>query len=222
LTGSGWAQLGLWLAVVTSGLYHGVNPAMGWPLAVSSGLMEKRTRALFTALGYLSAGHMMATLVVLAPFTMLAVLLAWQRDVQIGASVLVLCFGGFQMIRRTHPRMLARIPPSRLALWSFVIAIAHGAGLMLVPIYLGICRSFDMDRGDRAAATLMTANLGMAVVVSIVHAAALIVAGGFLAWLIYRYLGLRFVALSWFNLDVIWASSLILVGIASLAINAMG
>jgi hypothetical protein len=221
LIGSGWAQIGLWLAVVTSGLYHGVNPAMGWPLAVSSGLMEKRARGLFTALGYLSAGHMLAMLVVLVPFAMLAALLAWQRDVKIGASVLVICFGGFQMIRRKHARMLARIPPSRLALWSFVVAIAHGAGLMLAPIYLGICRSFDMDRGHRAAAELMSANLGMAVVVSIVHAAALIVAGGFLAWLVYRYLGLRFVARSWFNLDVAWASSLMLVGIVSLAINAM-
>jgi hypothetical protein len=222
LTGSGWSQIGLWFAVATSGVYHGVNPAMGWPLAVSSGLMEKRTRALFAALGYLSAGHALAMFVVIVPFAMLAVLLEWQHEIQIGASVLVICFGAFQLIRRRHPRMLARIPPSRLALWSFVVAIAHGAGLMLVPIYLGLCRSLDMDQGHRAAAALMSANLGMAVIVSTVHAAALIVAGGLLAWLVYRYLGLRFVARSWFNLDAIWASSLMLVGTLSLAINAMG
>jgi hypothetical protein len=222
LTGSGWSQIGLWFAVATSGVYHGVNPAMGWPLAVSSALMERRTRALFAALGYLSAGHVLAMFVVIAPFAMLAALLEWQREIQIGASVLVICFGAFQLIRRRHPRMLARIPPSRLALWSFVVAIAHGAGLMLLPIYLGLCRSFDMDQGHRAAAALMSANLGMAVIVSTVHAAALIVAGGLLAWLVYRYLGLRFVARSWFNLDAIWASSLMLVGTVSLAINAMG
>jgi hypothetical protein len=222
LTGSGWSQIGLWFAVVTSGVYHGVNPAMGWPLAVSSGLMERRTRALFAALGYLSAGHVLAMFVVIAPFAMLAALLEWQREIQIGASVLVICFGAFQLIRRRHPRVLARIPPSRLALWSFVVAIAHGAGLMLVPIYLGLCQSFDMDKGHRAAAALMSANLGMAVIVSTVHAAALIVAGGLLAWLVYRYLGLRFVARSWFNLDAIWALSLMLVGTVSLAINAMG
>jgi len=222
LTGSAWSQIGLWFAVAASGVYHGVNPAMGWPLAVSRGLMEKRTRALFVALGYLSAGHVLAMFVVIAPFAMLAVLLEWQREIQIGASLLVICFGAFQLIRRRHPRMLARIPPSRLALWSFVVAIAHGAGLMLVPIYLGLCRSFDMDQGHRAAAALMSANLGMAVIVSAVHAAALIIAGGLLAWLVYRYLGLRFVARSWFNLDAIWASSLMLVGTLSLAINAMG
>jgi hypothetical protein len=220
--GSDWSQIGLWFAVVASGVYHGVNPGMGWPLAVSSGLMERRTRALFEALGYLSAGHVLAMFAVIVPFAMLAVLLEWQQEIQIGASVLVICFGAFQLIRRKHPRMLARIPPSRLALWSFVIAIAHGAGLMLVPVYLGLCRSFDMDQGHRAAAAVMSGNLSMAVIVSAVHAAALIVAGGLLAWLVYRYLGLRFVARSWFNLDVIWASSLLLIGTLSFAISAAG
>jgi hypothetical protein len=221
LVGTGWSQIGLWFAVATSGVYHGVSPAMGWPLAVSSGLMERRTSALFAALGYLSAGHVLAMFVVIAPFAMLAVLLEWQREIQIGASVLVIGFGAFQLIKRRHPRVLARIPPSRLALWSFVVAIAHGAGLMLVPIYLGLCRSFDMDWAHRAAAALMGVNLGMAVVVAVVHAAAIIVAGGLLAWLVYRHLGLRFVARSWFNLDAIWASSLMLVGTLSLAINAI-
>jgi hypothetical protein len=222
VVGSGWSQIGLWFVVAASGIYHGINPAMGWPLAVSSGLMERRTRALFAALGYLSAGHVLAMFVVIAPFAMLAVLLEWQRAIQIGAGGLVICFGAFQLVRRRHPRMLTRVPPARLALWSFVVAIAHGAGLMLVPIYLGLCRSADMDGGHRAAAALMSVNLSMAMVVSAVHAAAIVVTGGLLAWLVYRYLGLRFVARSWINLDVIWASSLMLVGTLSLAINAMG
>jgi hypothetical protein len=222
LGGSGWSQIGLWFAVVTSGVYHGVNPATGWPLAVSSGLMERRAGALFTALGYLSAGHVLAMFVVIVPFAMLAVLLEWQREIRIGASLLVIGFGAFQLIWRQHPRMLVRIPPSRLALWSFVVAIAHGAGLMLVPIYLGLCRPFDMDQGHRAAAALMGANLAMAAIVSTVHAGAIVVAGGLLAWLVYRHLGLRFVSRSWFNLDAIWASSLMLVGILSLAISAIG
>ena len=221
MIGSGWSQIGLWLAVVTSGLYHGVNPAMGWPLAVSSGLMERRTCALFAALGYLSAGYVLAMFVVIVPFAMLSVLLEWQPAIQICATVLVICFGAFQLMRGRHPQMLVRIPPSRLALWSFVVAIAHGAGLMLVPIYLGLCMSFDMDRSHRAAAALMRGNLGIAVVVSTAHAVAIIFAAGFLAWLVYRLFGLRFVARSWFNLDAIWASSLMLVGFLSLAINTM-
>ncbi|KAE8761314.1 hypothetical protein FSO04_03180 [Paraburkholderia madseniana] len=220
MIGGGWPQIALWLAVAASGLYHGLNPAMGWPLAVSSGLMDKRARALFSALLYLAAGHLLAMFVVIVPFAMLAILLAWQREIQIGASVLVIGFGVCLLIWRRHPRVLARIPPSRLALWSFAVAIAHGAGLMLVPIYLGLCRSYDMDRGHQAARTLIDANLGMALLVSGVHAIAMIAVGGLLAWLVYRYLGLKFVSRSWFNLDAVWASSLILVGTLSLAFNA--
>jgi hypothetical protein len=219
LTGTVWSQIGLWLAVVTSGVYHGINPAMGWPLAVSSGLMERRTSALFAALGYLSVGHVLAMFVVIVPFALLIVLLEWQRAIQISASIIIICFGTIQLTRGRHPRILARVPPSRLALWSFAVAIAHGAGLMLVPIYLGLCGSFDMDRTHQAAAALIRADLGMAVVVSIVHAAATIVASGLFAWVAYRYLGLRFIASSWFNLNAIWASSLVLVGSLSLVIN---
>ncbi|CAB3776020.1 hypothetical protein [Pararobbsia alpina] len=219
--GNVWPQIGLWLAVVASGLYHGVNPAMGWPLAVSSGLMERRARALLSALLYLAAGHVLAMFVVMVPFALLAMLLAWQREIQIGASVLVIGFGVFLLTWRRHPRVLARIPPSRLALWSFAVAIAHGAGVMLIPIYLGLCQSRDMDQGHQAAQALINANLGMALLVSGVHATAMIVVGGLLAWLVYRYLGLKFVSRSWFNLDAIWASSLVLVGTLSLAFNAV-
>lgn len=217
---SGW----LWLALVASGLYHGVNPGMGWPLAVSAGLMDKSPRALFRALWALSAGHLLATLFVLLPFALLLVLAEWQRSIQIGASLLVIGFGVYRLIARRHPRTLARIPPTQLALWSFAVAIAHGAALMLVPIYLGLCQAFGLDAGHAAAGALMKtslvkASLGMAVLVSLVHVAAMISAGGCLAWLVYRYLGLRFVSRSWFNLDVIWATSLIVVGIVALAFN---
>ncbi|MEC5406401.1 hypothetical protein VOM14_12660 [Paraburkholderia sp. MPAMCS5] len=216
----GWSQTGLWLAVVASGLYHGANPAMGWPLAVSSALMQRRAKALFAALFYLAAGHLLAVFVMMLPFAMLAILLAWQRAIQAGASVLVIGFGVFLLIGRRHPRALARIPPSRLALWSFAIAIAHGAGLMLVPIYLGLCHAGDVDRTHQAAQTLMEARLGMALVVSGVHALAMTLVGGFIAWLVYRYLGLKFVSRSWFNLDTVWACSFILVGALALVLDA--
>ena len=214
-----WTPVVLWLAVVASGLYHGVNPGMGWPLAVSAGLMERSSRALLAALWPLTVGHLLAMLVVILPFSLLVVLVQWQQLIQIGASVFVIGFGIFQLINRRHPRMLARIRPTQLALWSFAVAIAHGAGLMLVPIYLGLCRTADLDRGHKAAGALINANLGMAVLVSVVHTVAMIAAGGFLAWLVYRYLGLKFVSRSWFNLDATWAFSLTLVGALSLAIS---
>lgn len=210
---------GLWLAVVASGLYHGVNPGMGWPLAVSAALMERSSRALLRALWPLTIGHLLAMLLVILPFALLVALVEWQQQIRIGASLLVIGFGIFRLVNRRHPRALARIPPTQLGLWSFAVAIAHGAGLMLVPIYLGLCRAADLGRSHEAAGALINADLRMAVLVSAVHTAAMIAAGGFLAWLVYRYLGLKFVSRSWFNLDAIWALSLILVGALSLSIS---
>jgi hypothetical protein len=129
---------------------------------------------------------------------------------------LVIGFGIFRLVNRRHPRALARIRPTQLGLWSFAVAIAHGAGLMLVPIYLGLCRVNGLDRGNEAAGALISANLGMAVLVAVAHSVAMIAAGGLSAWLVYRYLGLKFVSRSWFNLDAIWAASLVFVGALSL------
>jgi hypothetical protein len=218
LNGSGadWATVGLWLAVIASGIYHGINPGMGWPLAVSAGLMEKDQRALVAALWPLTVGHLLAMLLVILPFSLLVALVYWQRQIQIGASLLVFGFGIYRLLNRRHPRALARIRPTQLGLWSFAVAIAHGAGLMLVPIYIGLCRAADLHTGHDAVRALINADLGMAVLVSAVHSVAMISAGGLSAWLVYRYLGLRFVSRSWFNLDGLWAVSLVLVGAISL------
>ncbi len=206
---------------------------MGWPLAVSAGLMEKSSRALVAALWPLTVGHLLAMLLVLLPFALLVTLVEWQRQIQIGASLLVIGFGIFRLLNRRHPRALARIRPTQLGLWSFAVAIAHGAGLMLVPIYLGLCRASDLDKGHQAAGALINFNLGMAVLtsvvhsasmiaaggLSVVHSASMIAAGGLSAWLVYRYLGLKFMQRSWFNLETSWAVSLILVGAIALAFS---
>ncbi len=199
-----------------SGAYHGVNPGMGWPLAVSASLLERSSRTLWAALGSLALGHFLSMLAAILPFALLASLLDWQRQIQLGASLLLIGFGGFLLIRPRHPRALARIPPSQLMLWSFAVAIAHGAGLMLVPIYLGLCRSSDMDSGHRAASTLISSGFDTALLVSLVHTLALFAAAGASAWLAYRYLGLKFISRSWFNLDAIWALSLVAIGLLSL------
>ena len=214
-----WTPVGLWLAVIASGLYHGLNPGMGWPLAVSAGLMERSSYALVAALWPLTVGHLLAMFVVILPFALLVALFEWQQQIRICASLLVIAFGIFRFVNRRHPRVLARIRPTQLGLWSFVLAIAHGAGLMLVLIYLGLCRATELDKGHQAGGALMNANLSMAVLVSVVHSFAMIAAGGVLAWLVYRYLGLKFVSRSWLNLDATWAFSLVLVGALSLAIS---
>ncbi|GAA6192125.1 hypothetical protein [Phaeobacter sp. NW0010-22] len=203
---------GLWLAVVLSGLYHGLNPGMGWPLAVSSALMEQRPGALYRALGALAIGHFLAMLVILLPLSAMTLLIHYERQLRLVAGVIVVGLGLWLLITRKHPRFLSRIPPTRLALWSFLVALVHGAALMLVPIYLGLCRIEELDQGHRAAADLMARNAMLTLGVAVLHTAAMLLAGGGLAIAVHRWLGLQFLSRSWFDLEAIWALSLILVG----------
>lgn len=203
---------GLWFAVVVSGIYHGVNPGMGWPLAVSAGLMGRGQRDLIAALGPLALGHLLAMSAILLPFAAMAALVYYQREIQIGAGFLVTAAGLYLLINRRHPRFLARIKPTQLTLWSFAVAMAHGAGLMLVPIYLGLCQAAELDAGHQAAYTLMRGNLSAALAVSVSHTAAMVLSGGMIALAVHRWLGPQFISRSWFNLDAVWALSLILVG----------
>jgi hypothetical protein len=150
-------------------------------------------------------------LVILLPFALMTALLDWQREIRIGASVAVVAFGVLRLVNRRHPRALNRIRPTQLALWSFAIATAHGAGLMLLPIYLGLC-SGEEPAVHQASSILMAQNLATALLVSLAHTLAMVAAGGVIALLVHDWLGLQFVSRSWFNLDFVWAMSLILVG----------
>ena len=202
----------LWGAVIFSGIYHGVNPGMGWPLAVSAALMEQNPRALPRALGMLAAGHFLAMIAILLPFSLMFFLVEWEVEIRVGAGIIVVAMGIYLLINQRHPKILARVHPARLALWSFLAAMAHGAGLMLVPIYLGICAIGPDETGHLAAQTLMQGNVATAFSVAAAHTLAMTVAGGIIAAVIYVWLGLRFLSRTWLNLDVVWALSLILVG----------
>ena len=204
----------LWGAVILSGVYHGLNPGMGWPLAVSAALMERRHSAMPRALGALAIGHFLSMTLILLPFSFMAslVLVTWEGQIRIAAGLLVVLFGIYLLINRRHPRFLARVPPSKLALWSFLAALAHGAGLMLVPIYLGLCTPGELDAGHQAASTLMAGRTGSAFLVAFIHTLAMTFAGGILAVAMYVWLGLKFLSKTFFNLEIAWALSLVLVG----------
>lgn len=209
-----WTTGGLWLAIIGSGVYHGANPGMGWPLAVSASLMGGGRRSLLTALASLAAGHFLAMAVILLPFAAMAAIMSWQREIRIGAGLIVVGAGTFLLIFRRHPKFLVRIKPTQLALWSFAVATVHGAGFMLVPIFLGICGARS---GDQAARTLIGANLNAAVYVAGAHTAAMLAAGGAVAFAVREWLGPKFISRSWFNLEIVWALSLVLVGGIGLA-----
>jgi len=208
---------GLWGAVILSGIYHGVNPGMGWPLAVSAALMKKRHWAMLPALAALAAGHFLAMIAMLLPFSFIKSLLQWDFEIRFGAGVLLVLLGLFLLIYNKHPRFLARIKPTQLGLWSFLIAMAHGAGLMLVPIYLGFTQpETAMHTGHMATGEMISMNVGIALFVSFVHTMAMIFSGAILAVIIYFWVGLKFLSSGWFNMDRIWAISLVFVGLISI------
>lgn len=216
----------LWLTVVAIGCYHGLNPAMGWPLAVANGMQARSTGAVFATLLPLGSGHFAAMAVVLVPFAWLSSYLEWSRAIRLGAGAVVLLFGAFKLIERGHPRALARIRPTQLAWWSFVMATAHGAGLMLVPFMLGLCVSAQAGRGAPASLTdvghaavmkyLAQSSIATAALVAALHTVAMMGAGLAMAWAVYRYLGLAFLRRAWLNLDSIWGASLIVAGAAGI------
>lgn len=208
------ATAALWLAIGALGLYHGLNPAMGWPLAVANGLSERRAGAVFATLLPLGGGHFAAMAAALLPFAWLAAYVEWSRAIRLGAGALVLLFGVYLLLQRRHPRALARIRPTRLAWWSFLAATAHGAGLMLVPFMLRLCEVREGDAHAAVMATLAQSSVATALAVAVVHTGVMMAAGLAMAWLVYRYLGLKFLRSAWFNLEVVWAASLVAAGAA--------
>ena len=214
----------LWLGVVAIGAYHGLNPAMGWPLAVANGLTDKRDASVLATFLPLGAGHLLAIALVLVPFALLSWLLTWSREIRIGAGTLVILFGVSRLLWRRHPRWLARVRPTQLMLWSLLMATAHGAALMLLPFLIGLCEAPGTAAGrspgpleHEGVMALMRSSVATAVVVSLVHSAAMIASGLSAAWIVYRYLGLRVLRTTWLNLERVWALSLIASGGAALA-----
>lgn len=206
----------LWLAIAAIGFYHGLNPAMGWPIAVANGMAARRARAVFSTLLPLGGGHFAAMAFALVPFAWLSWYVEWSRAVRLGAGALVLLFGIYKLIERRHPRALARIRPTQLAWWSFLMATAQGAGLMLVPFMLGLCVAGPAD----AAVTnyLAQSSFATAVAVAVAHTLAMMLAGIGMAWAVYRYLGLQFLRRAWFDLDRVWGASLVIAGAAGIAV----
>lgn len=211
----------LWFTVVALGIYHGLNPAMGWPLAVASGMTARRGSAVFATLMPLGVGHLLAMAVAVLPFTLLSGLLQHGRAVRLGAGCLLLLFGAYRLVNRRHPRCLARIRPTQLTGWAFVMATAHGAGLMLVPVALGLCSTTARTAPSGALAHDAlrmlpgVSDAATALLVALVHTLAVQVSGVAVAWLVYRWLGLQFVRRAWFNLDALWGAGLIVAGAVS-------
>lgn len=212
-----------WWAVVGLGAFHGVNPGMGWLFAVSNGLERRRGTAVFAALPPIAAGHFLAMAVALLPFTLVSLYVYRLDGIRAAAALLLVAFGFYKLAVRRHPRLLNRIGPSHLVLWSFLMATAHGAGLMLVPV-LAHLQGRDVPSALAAPGHVHhTAPVDDALVPALaavgLHTAAMLVMMSAMAVVVYQQLGVEVLRRAWINLDLIWVGALTIAGATALGLG---
>lgn len=206
-----------WLAIAGFGAYHGLNPAMGWLFALALGLQQKDERAIWVGLVPITLGH--AISVALTALVILALqAFVSLRTLQIITAVLLLAFGAYKLFNwYRHPRWVGmRVSQYELVGWSFLMATAHGAGLMIAPALLGV-----MSMGhDSAMHSLSLASANVSLAVSL-HTISMLLVMAAIAWVVYRKLGLMVLKKGWINFDLIWSAALLVVGFISLAAVAV-
>jgi hypothetical protein len=208
-----------WLSLGLLGAYHGLNPGMGWLFAVALGLQERRRWAVVRAFGPIAAGHAASVSIVVL---LLGAAQLWIDGwwLRIAGGVILVAYGLYKLLRPfSHPRWVGmRVGPADLALWSFLMSTAHGAGLMLVPVLLGI-HDGSGSHTAHAAGPATTAPLNTASSIALldllavsVHTVTMFLVMAALALFVYEKVGLAILRRAWFNLDRIWAGALIATG----------
>ena len=199
-------QAWAWAALFLLGAYHGMNPAMGWLFAVALGLQKQNDRAVWQALLPIAAGHVLAIGAVLLIAAIAGAVLPL-HVVKIGVVVLLAGFGLCRIVSRKHPRFGGMQVGFRdLTIWSFLMACAHGAGLMLLPVLLGMSGAAG-SRHDLH--TMAFPGVGTQVLAVAVHTLGYLLLTGVIAWVVYKRLGLSVLRKAWLNLDFVWATALI-------------
>jgi hypothetical protein len=214
------SRLWPWFAITLLGAYHGLDPSMGWLFAVALGLQGKSRARVIAALFPIALGHLLSigALVLLVGAAMGQ---GWWILRPAGAIALVL-FGLFRLLRpQAHPRWVAmRVGAIDLMIWSFLMATAHGAGLMLFPILIRMPAGAMMMHHHHPMPSLAGGAVGVVegALVILLHTGAMFVTMGVIAFAVYEWIGLRILRSAWINLDTIWAGALIAAGALSLVI----
>ena len=205
----------LWVMLLL-GAYHGLNPGMGWLFAVALGLQAQKGGAVARALPPMALGHALAiAVVVLAAVLLGAALPLATLRVVVGGVLIGL--GAFWLVRHRHPRWVRmQVGFGDLTLWSFLVASAHGAGVMVVPVLLGSSQVHAAGHlaGHHHAPAAGSAIAGL--LATGVHTAGYLAVSGLVAWVVYRKLGLALLRKAWFNVDLLWAAALVVSGVITL------
>ncbi len=204
-----WAAVWPWATLALLGVYHGVNPGMGWLFAVGRGLQERRRSAVLGALLPIAVGHEVSIVLVVVA-VVLSQAFVPPHTVRLLAALVLVGFGLYTLIRpRSHPRGFGmRVGVLGLAAWSFLMSSAHGAGLMLAPVLLGL------PVGDQYGDLRQLGTT--AALAATVHVTAMVTVMAVVAVVVYEKLGLGLLRRSWFNLDLAWSAVLLMAGAATL------
>jgi hypothetical protein len=202
-----------WLALAGLGLFHGINPAMGWLFAVGLGLQRRSGVAVVQALPPIALGHAVSIAVVAAALG-LARAAVDAALLRLAAALCLIAFGAYHLVRgyRHQFRVGMQVGFLDLALWSFLMATAHGAGLMVMPVLLELpAGAASAHAGSHdAVVSALTGSLWTGLLAVTVHTVAMLVAAGAIACVIYAWVGLAVLRRAWINLDVVW--SVVLIG----------
>ncbi|MBV9766629.1 MAG: hypothetical protein JOZ48_17420 [Acidobacteriaceae bacterium] len=201
--------LAAWSTLFLLGAYHGINPGMGWLFAVARGMQEHRARAVAWSLPPIALGHALSIGVVVL-IAGLAQLVLPQLYIRIGVAVALVGLGVYKLIRSRHFRWGGmQVGFRELTIWSFLMASAHGAGLMVLPVVLAGPHAHH-HAGSQGAASGAAATL--------IHTLGYLIVTAAVALLVYQKFGLAMLRRSWFNLDLIWAAALVLTGLLALVV----
>jgi hypothetical protein len=213
-----------WLTLAVLGAYHGLNPAMGWLFAVALGLQERRRGAVLQALPPIAVGHAIAISLAVLVIGVARIVVPLDVLRYVCAGVLIL-FGLYKLARRRHPRWVGmRVGFRDLTSWSFLMASAHGAGLMLIPVLLRLSSTEQMQGAhahgthtDHATITGSATVFADLAAVGL-HTLALFAVMGVIAVVVYEKLGVMILKRTWFNLDLLWAGALVGAGLITLVV----
>jgi len=200
---------GAWSTLFLLGAYHGINPGMGWLFAVARGMQEHRTRAVAWSLPPIALGHALAigVVVLIAQLAQVALPLLYIR---IGVAVTLVGLGVYKLIRSRHFRWGGmQVGFRELTIWSFMMASAHGAGLMVLPVMLAGPHAHHMAASPGATSGVWA---------TLIHTVGYFTVTAVAALLVYQKFGLALLRRSWFNLDLIWAIALVVTGLVALLV----
>jgi hypothetical protein len=217
MTHADMGSTALWLMLLL-GAYHGINPGMGWLFAVALGMQEQRGSAVARALVPIALGHALSIGCVVLGAAFLGMALP-QEAIRYPVAALLLGLGVFSMVGHYHPRWVRMQVGFRdLTVWSFLMASAHGAGLMLLPVLLG---TRTVEAAGHMAGhhhTSVAASPLAALLATAVHTAAYLAVTGLIAWVVYSKFGLAILRKAWLNLNLVWAVALVVTSVVTLLV----